>query len=1319
MAIDCYEKFCKALARDSSESERRQADLLLFLQDWMVMAAAWVEAESGDCGLDRFLGTIANHSASTGQRKDVVSRLISNTDTAVRRITENMRSAIIHENILQPVYKVREINSYGLNWLSRRPGRTVKEKIANSNSSMMAVHRRQSVDTGENRLFLAFLREMAELIDLKGSSLPPEKIRAEEPDFASRALRVLKDLKLSEVRRWENLPPNNALLSDQNYSKIWRSWNEMKEIDEIVAEDAEALDERLAAMLFMFILSEGRKYFAFPQAPVALDYRFRRIQLCVPFFCGVDASGEPLEVTLHDFSLTLGYRGKELVMAFKDNDLVLIGPDNEIRVFPVEADRFAECAKMVIGKLGCGRMLRKVQMTPAVPVKCGKAIVDLFKVRPRCSIDEGGIKEFGGRILFQRHSYVLEDDDEPTVFTLPCDQARAIEMADGIETYSVISAVEDARPGQLADLARLIENHIKAKRLTFLFPDAYNEFQLSMVHKALRLAYAEVVSFPRSMGAAFALMRSPLFPDTFACGDLLLVLDLSYDDLSFTLVQSSYDYKVTRDIPEFGGLIWERHPTASVSLSNEIEGITNKLQEYGCLEGKRLYKLFGLQGLASESGRLSVLFDKDHVFPLDNHTAFSGWRIPVTKYVARFLEDHRQIIGDKKVHIVSLSGTLFFEGQESFAVMSYDDAIRGYRFFEELQNRTTQMLWKEHLPELAIKLLYGKFNLVENQTVQPAFDLEKEIPITHSFTLVKGKNEYRFVLVSNDLNRKTQYAAVVRNPAFPLARDVVCRLKMTYRYGAEDPYRLVFIPEDPAAGFAEAKVSWEPVGEYPYMDLPFPEPLRAKSWDELSRFNGRNGVVDLIGGYRGVIHYFHQLSEEYKTINLDTYSHQMRGAVGKRWFALKMVDSGQLIKITFSEAQMEKSKNPAVMNFDNLHTISFQLEADRFANRRSRYCTDLELGVYNGEVWHLDRNGKYYCIQDVRIDNRIETVAFFESMFLPNETFSPRITNVSFEVDTSEKDQNGRCHAKKIHDENSGPYKPERAYFAKRIRRGDVPPSYLYNSRAFFLLHTVFGSGNSISRADVPPALNEAFESAKESWIGIYWRCSNSQVGEAIFALMSLCATDLGAPYYAIANAKLDDIMDDPDLPLPEYMGYALGDCSSEAERALLERFEELERAKPLRGVRLLAKAVWGNPDFIMNVDKRLLLNYFDIATKSLKRICNEKRFDWQDRKKITACLEYILAVYRLRSLGDRDLNRNLSRNRPIIQELYSSLEVIADAIIDGDLEIRSFLRLDIPDKGIYQNMPDLLYALLVYVSGDSGAGDIRITGLGLDDIEM
>lgn len=1321
MAIDSYEKLCNAFAGEPSAPERQQANRIFFLQDWMVTVADWADAEGGNYGLDRLLEQIANRADAGMRRKDVVSRLIGDTDTAVRRIAENMRSTIIRENVLQPVYKVREINSYGLSWLSRRPGRTVKEKISNSNASMMAVRRRQSVDTGENRLFLAFLREIADLIDRKEASLPPDMIWPEELEFASRAFRILRDPALAEVRRWENVPPNNTLLSDQNYRKIWRSWNERKEIDEIVREDAESLDLRLADLFFLFLLSEGKKYFAFPQVPVVVDYRSRRVQLCAQFFCGVDASGELVKVRRQNFSLDLTYRGKEIVILFKNDNLMLAGPGDEIRTLPVKAGWLRKYAKMAIGKLGCSHMLPSGRKGLSEDSKCEKAVVDLFQVRPHWSADEGGLQELGGRILFQRHPYRLED--ETTVLALPCDQARAIEMAEGIETYSVVSAVEDGRADQLADLARLLGEHIQAKRLTFLFPDVYNEFQISMVHKALRLAFPKVVSFPRSMGAAFSLMRSPYFADRFTCGDFLLVLDLSCDNLSLTLVQSSRDDSLARDIPAFGGLIWERHPTAVESLGGAVEDLTDQLLVQGCIQEKSVYKLLGIQGLASESEKLSILFGEDSVFSFRADTGLSKWRIPVTELVTRYLEKNRHIIGGAKVHILSLSNVLFYKGQESFKKISYDDAIRGYKFFQALQTRTEHVLWREHLPELAIKLLYGKFNLVEDQTVQPMFNLEVRIPITRQFTLVKGKKEYRFMLVSDDLNKKTQYEAVVRNPAFPLDRDVVCRLDMSYRYGDEDPYRLVFIPVGPDAGFAEAKVLWEPAGEYPYMDLAYPGPLQPMSWDELSHFSGWNGVEDLIAGERGVIQYFRQISEGYKTINLDNYQYEIRGFPPKRRFVLELENQGEPLKVTFWETQVEHSgkqegyaRKQDEVSFDNLHVVSFQLSEDTF--RARRYRVDLTQDAYGGTVWRRDKSGGHYCIRTVQIDGQEKEIIFFQNMFDPRESFSESISNVSFGVDMRKGPVQGRYRAERIHNEDRGPYKPEPAFLAKRLRNGNIPPNYLYGGRAFFLLHTVFGAGNSALQVNAPPKLTAAFEDARESWLAIYRRCDNSQVKGKLFALMSLCARDLGKPYYMIAAAELDQRMVNPSLPLPGNMGYAFGACASDEERALLERFVQLEKAEPLRAIRLLSKAAWGNPDFIMNVDKSLLLDYFDSAANSLEQICKEKEFDELSRRNITTCLEYILAVYRLRSLGSKEINRYLSRNNPIVRTLYRSLEVMVDAVIDGRLEIRSFLRLDIPDKGVYQAVPDLLYALLVYVAGDGGAGDIRIAGLRLGDIE-
>ena len=55
--------------------------------------------------------------------------------------------------------------------------------------------------------------------------------------------------------------------------------------------------------------------------------------------------------------------------------------------------------------------------------------------------------------------------------------------------------------------------------------------------------------------------------------------------------------------------------------------------------------------------------------------------------------------------------------------------------------------------------------------------------------------------------------------------------------------------------------------------------------------------------------------------------------------------------------------------------------------------------------------------------------------------------------------------------------------------------------------------------------------------------------------------------------------------------------------------------------------------------------------------------------------------------------------------------------IIENKIEIRSFLSLEIKNKGVYEDIPNILYALLLYITGAEGAGDIKIAGLSLDDL--
>ena len=80
---------------------------------------------------------------------------------------------------------------------------------------------------------------------------------------------------------------------------------------------------------------------------------------------------------------------------------------------------------------------------------------------------------------------------------------------------------------------------------------------------------------------------------------------------------------------------------------------------------------------------------------------------------------------------------------------------------------------------------------------------------------------------------------------------------------------------------------------------------------------------------------------------------------------------------------------------------------------------------------------------------------------------------------------------------------------------------------------------------------------------------------------------------------------------------------------------------------------------------------------------------------------------------------RALSQNNRNVQRLYEYLERVIDMARDNIIEIKCLLNLEIADKGIYESIPNLLYALLVYITGNTEVGDIRIKGLSMEDLEV
>lgn len=1306
MLFENYEDFCKAFSDNGSL--KIHAELLLFLQDWIIRL-------SGDddeyYSISELLERSADKSSWKDARNDCVSKIVSESDSAVRHIATHMRENIIKENVKLPVYQVKEVNSYGLNWLSRRPGRTIKEKISNS-TSLMAVKRRMSLDTGENRLYIAFLREMNDILEMKAKYLPESQMTKAEKEFWDYVNFVLYNDELEEIGHWENMPPNNTLLSDQYYKKVWKGWQGLKGLDQFIKDCNIKLSDRMCKVLYIEFLTRARSIARIPQVPAVVEYEDYEIAIESPVFYLIDKDNNKLSITKDNEHIWLGYKQKSVDISFTDN-VMNISSDDGNHSIELSFGRISKVVDLMFVKLGIS--VKGIIPQKGIEKKSFISItVDLFNLYPSYINDNGDCTRLEGRLALQRFGR----------YNLPCDDAKAIIVQnESMVPYTVQSAVIDNSLPQLGQLLHLLEEQVVTNNFTFVFPDAFDEFQLSLVHKAARMAYRKVKSFPRSIGIAFDYQQNTEAMLEFQKDDFLLVVDIVDDDIVFTLVQGLMSEEVKYDYPEYDGYVWERHPSFSYSIDSELNNLFDELKPTGLNRfTEKMFESFGIEGILSVSYKLSVIYDEDHWFSFAEqiYDSVQKFRINISEKVNRFLLDHHEMIGKSKVHVVSLSKHIFYKGTCSFDFADKERALVGAKIYEELQSRTVSLLWRDHLPELAIKQLYGEFPLVHRETITPKFNVKKKIAINKVFILpANSKKEYRFNLVQSDSNKKTKFMAVVTSPAFPLSEDMPCVLDMTYEYGAENPYVLIFRPQNKTnTKFIEAKVNWRKISEYPMYGLPYPEFMLEKSWDELRNFDGLHGKEDLIYGQRGLIESLENIQAGYSIIDLSESNISLKSGKNGRIFTIETeTTDGELIKVIFSEKNIERSREGRLnVSFDHLGVVSFDLSEAK--NTLKRYRVDLtDYADYYGHIWkRLNRGHACFITMNIpEIDpyNSI-TVALYENQFDHPECFYKGISDVSFEIVSQ---PGGKYKAQKIHDENSDePYRE--TYWASNIRKGDKPGFYTYSGRVYFLMHTIFTGTKSFYDDECPKDLRETFENTLVSWNDAYYRCDDEYIKSRIFGLMSLVGHDIGTTYYAIAKENVDRYLNDErDFKLNDYIGYGLGDLTLSEEKDL---FKELLKLPDEKIICILSKAVWGNPKFIWNLPINITLRYFGFAIDRLGELVGESA-NRKAGKDITMCLEYILAVYRLREKysTSEDVMKILSQNNRNVQRLYEYLEKIIDMARDNIIEIKCLLSLEIADKGEYGSIPNLPYALLVYITGNIEASDIRIKGLSMEDLEV
>lgn len=806
---------------DSLKGKNPKAVLLLQLRNWFFSVLKF-DPNTGDpllsditSFLDKVSGVIPFNKEeleeTNNNKFDWLYKSLSYNRRSLLYLLESPRNEIIRSHERMNIYQAREIDSAGIMEISRRPGRTVKEKVA-MKPTILAVKREQGADTLENRLLKKYLIRLVNVLDERQKCF--DELENEDSTLSrlySVIRRWLKSEEAERIGKWQNLPPNNILLHDKNYRKIWRGWQFLLDLDEMVLNDWNNIDRLLSVYIFWKTLSilqgKGSKIL---QSPLKFDYN--KFEICnIPFESAncvrVEAEEYALEINSNKITV-IPKEGKEHIIEIQFDKLII-----ENKVMPGALVTLSDADNVSLKLANSIDKISENRTIPAGFEEEQKYTAINFAEFPYKSVSVSNTDNFESRdfstSLIRQFWTVNTETDWINLETSNSPASYSERVNDiKIETVSFEDVFFDSEEHMLSeeklssaayDFMNSIRDFYNTNTLYYLLPDYLEDFSLSRIRSTANTVFPSANPVPSSIGTVFAFHKSEEFKDiSLSEDDFAFVIERSNDNsvFSITPIQVKTTFELSNrkilslsDYPEIPyGIRWEHHPSVIIENydpSKVMDYIKSTVSETE--ETEKAGKIVIISGQKSiENARLEL--------PADN------W--------------------------------FFFN--KSF------EASDGAAFFAHIQEKVKDIpMWVEHLPNLQMTYLKnGKrsgSNLTYCKTVLPIRGQRQRIDIPEKFILNKNVKTYHFRLSRGGEGavNSLRYEACLSNSAFPLKKNTECKLEMYYIYGEEHPFELYFVPVN-SSELIRAKVEWRKIDENAFPVPNFP-PIR--SWSEFVNWN--------------------------------------------------------------------------------------------------------------------------------------------------------------------------------------------------------------------------------------------------------------------------------------------------------------------------------------------------------------------------------------------------------------------------------------------------------------------------------------------------
>lgn len=563
---------------------------------------------------------------------------------SLENLLDRHRHRIVRSHEQVPFHQLREVDNRSMEWLARQPGRNIREKLS-GRTHVMGVKRDFSADTTENRL----LRSFAKLfVERASTRLSYSDAYDAGPDDITRIGRMedcvrlcderMRRSGLADVPPLTRLQPNNVLLGDPHYSRVFRAWKWLREEEEALHESWGAALHRARIVLCWMVASQlatRERVVIAETLGRTLSGRSDDRKFGVEL---LDSSGNeaswllnpPLEFLVlpsgrNDaaFRIRLSLEDESVIahIAMLCGDGLLKESSNSALTFEIHArtDHLQPQRGIGIVIVGSAVSLRDVDCVHADIAGLLELSAQIARqIIQRCRIDSLIEKpslvapnivdsarlgiELGNTSLYASNGNLIPLSAAPWVLALnlPKD-AGDFEWLDGrVDRKFVIGALGyslwvtgdmldadvHADVGMLALASDRILGNLASEldmpsdaRVAYTVPDAVDEFSQRNLRSVFASSYHQPVPVWRSVAAAMAWVtavgeRSPRENES------VIIVDTEFGGVSLTVLTARYDEKLARVHPSSNGIYWERKPPLPPDEQLEMLGWPQVLRTY-------------------------------------------------------------------------------------------------------------------------------------------------------------------------------------------------------------------------------------------------------------------------------------------------------------------------------------------------------------------------------------------------------------------------------------------------------------------------------------------------------------------------------------------------------------------------------------------------------------------------------------------------------------------------------------------------------------------------------------------------------------------